>query len=51
VELVKGYFQSVAGFSQPEAIVQVSNTPQMWRFLGMGGGDPFYAVIAQKLES
>lgn len=51
VELVKGYFQSVAGFSQPEAIVQVSNTPQMLRFLGMGGGDPFYAVIAQKLES
>ena len=50
VELVKGYFQSVAGFSQPEAIVQVSNTPQMLRFLGMGGGDPFYAVIAQKLE-
>jgi SAM-dependent methyltransferase len=50
VELVKGYFQSVAGFSQPEAIVQVSNTPQMLRLLGMGGGDPFYAVIAQKLE-
>jgi Methyltransferase domain len=50
VELVKGYFRSVAGFSQPEAIVQVSNTPQMLRLLGMGGGDPFYAVIAQKIE-
>jgi hypothetical protein len=48
VELVKGYFQSVAGFSPPEVVSQISNVPDMFRLLGMGGGDPFYAVIARK---
>ncbi len=49
VELVKGYFQSVSGFSSPEAIVQISKTPDLLRLIGVGGGDPFYAVIAQKI--
>ncbi len=48
VELVKGYFQSVPGFSQPEVVSHISNVPDMFRLLGMGGGDPFYAVIAHK---
>ncbi len=48
VELVKGYFQSVPGFSQPEVVSHLSNVPDMFRLLGMGGGDPFYAVIARK---
>jgi SAM-dependent methyltransferase len=48
VELVKGYFRSVAGFSPPEVVTQISNVPDMFRLLGMGGGDPFYAVIARK---
>ena len=48
VELVKGYFKSVAGFSSPEVVSQISNTPDLLRLLGMGGGDPFYAVIARK---
>jgi SAM-dependent methyltransferase len=48
VELVKGYFQSVPGFSSPEVVTQISNVPDMFRLLGMGGGDPFYAVIARK---
>ena len=49
VELVKGYFQSVAGFSPPEVVSHQSNVPDVFRLLGMGGGDPFYAVIAQKI--
>ena len=49
VELVKGYFQSVKGFSPPEAIVHVSQVPDLLRLIGMPGGDPFYAVIARKL--
>jgi SAM-dependent methyltransferase len=49
VELVKGYFQSVSGFSEPEAIVQVSQVPDFLKFVGVTGGDPFYAVIAQKI--
>jgi SAM-dependent methyltransferase len=48
VELVKGYFQSVPGFSQPEVVSQISNVPDVFRLIGMGGGDPFYAVIAHK---
>jgi SAM-dependent methyltransferase len=49
VKLVESYFNSVPGFSQPESIVQVSQTPDLLRWLGAGGGDPFYAVIARKL--
>ena len=49
VELVKGYFQSVPGFSQPESIVHVSQVPDFLRMIGVPGGDPFYAVIAQKV--
>jgi SAM-dependent methyltransferase len=49
VELVEGYFNSVPGFSDPETIVQVSQAPDLLRWLGAGGGDPFYAVIARKV--
>ncbi len=51
VKLVKGYFQSVPGFSLPEVISHTSNIPDIFRLLGIGGGDPFYAVIARKLIS
>ena len=49
VGLVKGYFQSVPGFSQPESIVHVSQVPDFLRMIGVPGGDPFYAIIAQKI--
>jgi Methyltransferase domain len=49
VELVESYFNSVPGFSDPESIVQVSQAPDLLRWLGAGGGDPFYAVIARKV--
>lgn len=49
VELVKGYFQSVSGFSEPKSIVHVSQVPDFLRMIGVPGGDPFYAVIAQKI--
>jgi hypothetical protein len=49
VELVKGYFNSVPGFSEPESIVHVSQVPDIFRLIGVGGGDPFYAVIARKV--
>ena len=50
VELVKGYFQSVSGFSEPESIVHVSQVPDFLRMIGVPGGDPFYAVTAQKIS-
>ncbi len=48
VELVKSYFESVPGFSPPKAIARQSNAPNFLQWLGAGGGDPFYAVIAYK---
>jgi SAM-dependent methyltransferase len=49
VELVKSYFQSVPGFSTPEVIARQSAVPNFLQMLGVGGGDPFYAVIASRL--
>lgn len=48
LELVKQYFRAVPGFSPPEAIVRQSQAPAMLQWLGVGAGDPFYAVIAQR---
>ena len=48
VELVKRYFQSVPGFGEPEVIVRPSSVPSFLQMLGVGGADPFYAVIAER---
>ena len=48
VKLVTGYFAAVPGFSKPEVIARQSQVPGIMQLLGMGGGDPFYAVIAQR---
>lgn len=48
VELVKQYFRSVPGFTEPEVVARQSQTPAMLQMFGIGGGDPFYAVIAQR---
>jgi SAM-dependent methyltransferase len=48
VELVKRYFQSVTGFSEPEVILRQSSVPSFWQMLGFAGADPFYAVMARK---
>ena len=50
VELVKRYFQSVAGFSMPEVITYPASIPSFLQMLGMPGGDPFYAVVAEKMQ-
>jgi SAM-dependent methyltransferase len=49
VELVKHYVQAVPGFGVPEVIAQPSTVPAFLQMLGMGGSDPFYAVIAERL--
>jgi SAM-dependent methyltransferase len=49
VALVNRYFTSVPGFSQPKAITHTAPTPSFLQMLGVGGGDPFYAVISQRL--
>ncbi|NJR49402.1 MAG: class I SAM-dependent methyltransferase [Leptolyngbyaceae cyanobacterium CSU_1_3] len=50
VELVKGYFNAVPGFTTPEVIERQSGMPIILQKLGMPGGDPFYAVIAYRVE-
>ncbi|NJL86710.1 MAG: class I SAM-dependent methyltransferase [Leptolyngbyaceae cyanobacterium SM1_1_3] len=50
VELVKRYFHSVPGFSTPEVIERTSTLPSFLQMLGVGSGDPFYGVIAERLE-
>jgi len=46
VALVKSYFEAVPGFTKPEVIVRQSQAPTMLQWLGMSGGDPFYAIAA-----
>ena len=50
VNLVRQYFQSVDGFSEPEVIVHQPPLPGFLQMLGLAGGDPFYAVTARKAE-
>ncbi len=52
VELVRGYFNSVPGFSTPEVLTSNSRVlPNLnfWKWLNSSAGDPFYAVIATKI--
>ncbi|HBE16429.1 MAG TPA: SAM-dependent methyltransferase [Cyanobacteria bacterium UBA11149] len=48
IELVKRYFQSVAGFTPPEVITHFSSIPSFLQMLGIGAGDPFYAIISSR---
>ncbi len=50
VALVQRYFEEVPGFTKPEAIAHQSQTPTVLQWLGVPGGDPFYAVIATRSE-
>lgn len=50
VELVKSYFESTPGFSKPETIVRQTQTSTVLQWLGMAGGDPFYAVVATRQD-
>ena len=50
VNLVKSYFGAVPGFSSPEVIAHTPSLPAILQMLGLPGGDPFYAVIAERME-
>ena len=49
VELVKKYFRSLPGFGMPRVVMNQSSVPSFLQMLGLSGGDPFYAVIAEKV--
>lgn len=50
VELVKRYFKSVGGFSEPEVVQTPPSVPSILQMFGMGGSDPFYAILAQRQD-
>jgi SAM-dependent methyltransferase len=54
VALAKRYFESVPGFGNIETIVRRAETSPLMQMMaqltGAGGGDPFYAVIAERME-
>ncbi len=50
VNLVKSYFGSTTQFSTPEVVEkQAGAVSPILKMLGMGGGDPFYAVTARRM--
>ncbi|MBW4594521.1 MAG: methyltransferase domain-containing protein [Brasilonema angustatum HA4187-MV1] len=48
VELVKSYFSAVPGLTPAEVIARQSSLPNFLQWMGVPGGDPFYAVIAYR---
>jgi SAM-dependent methyltransferase len=50
VELVKRYFEQIPGFGNIETIARQPSVPPFLQLLGMGGGDPFYAVMAERVS-
>ena len=50
VALVQRYFESVPGFGRVETIEKKSETPAILQMMGIGGSDPFYAVLAEKMQ-
>ncbi|MGB3293766.1 MAG: class I SAM-dependent methyltransferase [Phormidesmis sp.] len=50
VALVKRYFEAIPGFGNIETIVKKSEAPAFLQMMGMGGGDPFYAVVSERME-
>jgi SAM-dependent methyltransferase len=54
VDLVKRYFESVPGFGNIEAIAKKPDMPAFLQMVaqmaGSGGIDPFYAVIAERMQ-
>ena len=50
VDLVRKYFDAIPGFGNIQTIANVSEASVVFKMLGMGGGDPFYAVIAERME-
>jgi SAM-dependent methyltransferase len=50
VNLVRQYFQSVDGFTTPQVVVHQTPVAGFLQMLGLAGGDPFYAVMARKIE-
>ena len=49
VNLVKSYFEAVPGFGNIETVVKTPEAPAFMQMIGIGGGDPFYAVMAEKM--
>lgn len=48
VNLVCRYFRNTPGFRKPQIVAEVNDEiPAFLRMMGFGGGDPFYAIVAE----
>ncbi|MEO0377057.1 MAG: methyltransferase domain-containing protein [Cyanobacteria bacterium P01_A01_bin.17] len=50
LQMVKAYFESIKGFSSPEAIVNRPEENAILALFNIGASDPFLAVTATKIE-
>lgn len=50
VNLVKSYFESLPGFGRIETVVNAPQVSPILQLMGLAGGDPFYAVIAERMK-
>jgi SAM-dependent methyltransferase len=50
LNLVKSYFQTTPGFSEPQTFIRQGKTADFWQMLqaGTSNSDPFYAAIAYR---
>jgi SAM-dependent methyltransferase len=51
IKLVQSYISSVTGLSTSEVIVDQTPPPPLLSWLGVGGKDPFFALVARREET
>lgn len=49
LQLVQSYISSVEGLSSPQIISNHSPQSTLLSWMGLGGGDPFFAVVSQRI--
>lgn len=51
VQLVQSYMGSVTGLSEPQVISNQTPQSTLLSWMGLGGGDPFFALVSQRLPA
>ncbi|WP_299487075.1 methyltransferase domain-containing protein [Acaryochloris sp. IP29b_bin.137] len=51
LQLVQSYFSAVKGMGPPQLIANDPPQSSLLSWMGLGGGDPFFAVVKQRLSS
>lgn len=51
LQLVQSYIRAVSGLSEPQVISNQTPSSSFLSWMGLGGGDPFFAVMARRLPA